>query len=82
MEKQIQMLETALSQACDDAIEIRDTYLKAKKEAEDAKDALKTAGQRVAELMVKEGMESCKHGGIVFFVKEPDTTLGVVMKEE
>jgi len=82
MGKQVQMLETKLSQACDDAIEIRDTYLKAKKSAEDAKDAFKTAGQRVAELMIKEGLERCTHGGLTFFVKEPDLSPNVIIKED
>lgn len=82
MAKQMQMLKTDLSQACDDAIELRDTYLKVKKESEDAKDALKDAGTRVAELMLKEGLGKCTHGGLSFYVREPDSTPNVVIKEE
>ena len=80
--KQQQMLHTDLSMACDDFQEIRDNYLKAKKEADDLKDSMKEAGVRVAELMLKQGLDTCRHGGLVFYVKEPDDKPSIVVKEE
>ena len=84
MSRQLQIKETQtdLSMAADDCVELRDLYLVSKQDAKERKDALDQACIRVANIMVTKGMDSMRHAGLTFVVKEPDTELTVQIKEE
>lgn len=74
---------TDLSNACDDFIEARDAFLRRTKEIKEDKDAVTVSNERVAEIMVRLGMETCKHGGLTFRVKEAkEVKPKVVVKAE
>ena len=47
------------------------------------KDSMATANERVAEIMLKVGKETVKHGGLTFHVKEPkEVRPKVVVKKD
>jgi hypothetical protein len=75
--------ETKLSNACEDFIELRDAVLRQEKEIKKDKDSLAEANVRVAEHMISAGLETCRHGGLTFRVKEAkEVKPKVVVKEE
>lgn len=75
--------DTKLSNAIEDFIELRDALLKKTKDLKDQKDAVSTANEVVAENMLKLGMDTCRHGGFTFRVKEPkESKPKVVVKSE
>ena len=74
--------DSALSNACDDFIELRDEVIKLTKNLKDAKEARDDSNSRVAELMLKIGMMSCLHHGLTFKVKElKEVKPKVIVKE-
>ena len=85
MKKQLEIpgTSTDLSMACDDLVELYDEVKKIDKERSRAKEACETAKERVAGIMLGLGMETCRHSGLLFKVKEPkEAKPKVTVKEE
>lgn len=79
---EIEGTNTELSNACDDLISARDVLIKRTKELKDDKDAAVVASERVASIMIKLGMDSCRHSGLTFKVKEAkEVKPKVIVKE-
>lgn len=75
-------IDNELSNACYDFEDAREELQKKTKQLKDEKDALAVANIRVAELMVKRGMTTCRRGRLIFTVKQQEEVKPKVVAKE